>query len=102
MEYYSTIPVFFRKRKECPALKKKKWAIPYPSKRAFYLLQWHLPVILVWSVALLVTFLSDYRIDPKGAGYYYPALLEYITSSLVLSLILAIVLDLWDRERCEN
>ncbi len=83
-------------------MKQKKLRIPFPRGSALRLLQWQLPVILLWSVAVLISFLTDYRIDPTGAGYYYPALLEYITSSLVISLLFAIVADLTDRERSEK
>lgn len=80
-------------------MKKNSLRIPFPKRSALRILQWELPIILLWAVALLVSFLTDFQADPTGASFYYPALVEYITSSLVIALLFAILADLTERER---
>ena len=80
-------------------MKRLRSLIPIPRKNALRVLQIEFPVILLWSVALLITFLEDYGTDPVGAAYRYPDRLEYITVSILISVATAIVVDLVEREQ---
>ena len=73
--------------------------IPIPRRNALRVLQIEFPVILLWAVTLLVSFLEDYQADPVGAAYRYPERLEYITVSILISVATAILVDLVEREQ---
>ena len=73
--------------------------IPIPKKIAIRLLQWELPLIMIWSLAILLTLLRDYPSDPVGASHTFMDCAEYILASLTLTCISVIFLDLLHRER---
>lgn len=72
---------------------------PTPKKVALRLLQWQLPIIMLWALAILLTLLRDYPSDPLGASHTFMDCVEYILASLVLSCISAVFADLIERER---
>ena len=55
-----------------------------PGKMTRLLLQIELPIILIASVALFISYLCDRAIDPILANLYYPPQLEYIFASLTV------------------
>ena len=73
--------------------------IPTPKKIAIRLLQWELPLIMVWSLTILLILLRDYPSDPVGASHTFMDCAEYILASLTLTCISAIFLDLLHREK---
>ena len=73
--------------------------LPMPKKIALRLLQWELPLIMIWSLAILLALLRDYPSDPIGASHTFMDCAEYILASLTLTCISAIFLDLLHRER---
>ncbi len=75
------------------------YPIPTPMKLSVRILQWELPLIMLWAVALLVQLFCDYPTDPIGASHRFFDCIEYIGASLVLSCITAILTDLILRER---
>jgi len=72
---------------------------PTPTKAALRLLQWELPLITIWAIAVLLILLRDYTSDPVGASHFFIDCIEYILASLTLSCISAIFLDLFLREK---
>jgi len=72
---------------------------PTPNKAAIRLLQWELPLIMLWALALLLILLRDYPSDPVGASHAFMDCIEYILASLTLSCISAVFIDLLLRER---
>ena len=72
--------------------------LPRFHKSALRVLQWELPLILLWAVAMLVILLRDYSADPVGASHHFMDCVEYIGVSLVLSVATAVFLDLILRE----
>lgn len=76
--------------------------IPAPEKKAVQILLAEFPVILIFAIALLISYLKDRAIDPVGAGYYYTELLQYITVSLMISMATALIADLIVREANAN
>ena len=77
----------------------KKLTLPVPEKRALRILLLELPVVLLSAVALLIRFLTDWAVDPIGAGFYYMELIPYITVSLGICIGTAVVADLSEREK---
>ena len=73
--------------------------LPHPHKSALRVLQWELPLIMIWAVALLIVLLRDYPKDPLGAAHRFMDCAEYIGVSLVLSVATAVFLDLILREK---
>lgn len=73
--------------------------LPMPGIFAVRILLCELPFILLYAVAFLIHFLTDYRIDPLGSAYRYSELLEYITVPLLICLATALIADLLERER---
>lgn len=73
--------------------------IPMPMKLSLRILQWELPLIMLWAVAMLVSLLCDYPQDPIGASHTFIDCIEYIGAALVLSCITAILSDLILREQ---
>ena len=78
--------------------KTKKIGLPRPMPLALRILQWELPLIMLWSVALLITLLQNYSADPLGAAHEFMDSVEYIGASLVLSCMTAVMTDLILRE----
>ena len=76
----------------------KSFHIPTPTKAAIRLLQWELPLIMLWSLALLLILHRDYPSDPVGASHTFMDCAEYILASLTLSCISAVFIDLLIRE----
>ena len=76
----------------------KRIAIPKPMKLSVQILQWELPLIMLWAVALLIILLRDYPVDPLRAAHQFVDCAEYIGASLVLSVATAVVTDLILRE----
>ena len=72
--------------------------LPRPMKQSLRVLQWELPMIMLWAVALLVVLLRDYAADPLGATHTFVDCMEYVGASLVLSFFTAILTDLILRE----
>ena len=73
-------------------------SIPKPMELPLRVLQWELPLIMLWSVALLVLLLQNYPVDPVRATRNFMNCLEYIGASLVLSVATAVISDLILRE----
>ena len=73
-------------------------ALPKPMKLSVQILQWELPLIMLWAVALLIVLLRDYPVDPLRAAHKFMDCVEYIGASLVLSFATAVVTDLILRE----
>ncbi len=73
--------------------------IPTPKKIAIRILQWQLPLIMLWALAILLILLRDYPIDPVGASHTFMDCAEYILASLTISCISAVFADLVARER---
>lgn len=67
-------------------------------KLSLRVLQWELPLIMLWSVALLILLLRDYPSDPVRASHAFVDCMEYVGASLVLSFATAVVSDLILRE----
>ena len=78
--------------------KRKRIVMPRPMKLSLLVLQWELPLIMLWSVALLIVLLRDYPTDPLGASHAFMDCVEYIGASLVLSCMTAVLTDLILRE----
>ena len=78
--------------------KRIQTAIPRPMKLSVRILQWELPLIMLWAVALLIVLLRDYPVDPLRAAHKFVDCAEYIAASLVLSVATAVVTDLILRE----
>ena len=72
--------------------------IPMPKKIAIRLLQWELPLIMLWALAILISLMRDYPSDPIGASHTFMDCAEYILASLTLTCISAIFLDLLHRD----
>ena len=68
------------------------------SRTARIILCTQLPIITVFLVALLISYLIDREIDPLLANRTYPAFLEYIIASLVIVLGGALLAELGDRD----
>lgn len=79
-------------------MKHKSVHFPIPEAKAVQILLAELPVILIFAVALLVSYLNDRAIDPVGSAYYYAELLQYIVASLVITTATTLVADLIVRE----
>lgn len=79
--------------------KRKQIRLPRPMPLALRILQWELPLIMLWSVALLITLLQSYSSDPLGASHAFMDSVEYIGASLVLSCMTAVLADLILREQ---
>ncbi len=73
--------------------------IPTPKKITIRLLQWQLPIIMIWALAILLILLRDYPSDPVGASHTFMDYVEYILASLTISCISAVFIDLLYRER---
>ena len=68
------------------------------SRTARIILCTQLPIITVFLVALLISYLIDREIDPLLANRTYPAFLEYIIASLVIVLGGALLAELGNRD----
>ena len=79
--------------------KRSRFSFPTPMKLSLRILQWELPLIMLWSVALLIVLLRDYPTDPLGASHTFVDCVEYIGASLVLSCMTAVLTDLILREK---
>ena len=79
-------------------MKNRLFHIPIPEKKAVQVLLTELPVILIFAVVLLISYLHDRAVDPIGSSYYYAELLQYIVVSLVITTATALVADLVVRE----
>ena len=79
-------------------MKKQRYIIPTPTKKALVLLLWELPTIAIYAAAILVSFLIDYKTDPLGAAHNYAEWFEYIGVSSLISVGSTILIDLTDRE----
>ncbi len=79
--------------------KAKLFPIPIPMKLSVRVLQWELPLIMLWAVAMFVCLLCDYPQDPIGASHMFIDCVEYIGAALVLSCITAVLSDLILREQ---
>ena len=71
---------------------------PRPHRSVLRVLQWELPLIMLWAVAMLIILLRDYPEDPLGAAHHFMDCAEYIGVSLVLSIATAVFFDLILRE----
>ena len=69
-----------------------------PCKAGRTLLRIALPLILLVSVALLLSYLDARAADPMDANSYYPLLVEYIIASLAVTAAGAFVIELVSRE----
>ena len=79
--------------------KPNRFSIPIPMKLSVRILQWELPLIMLWTVAMFVCLLCDYPQDPIGASHTFIDCVEYIGAALVLSCITSILSDLILREQ---
>jgi hypothetical protein len=77
--------------------KMPSFQIPMPKRITLRLLQWQLPIIMIWALAILLILLRDYPSDPVGASHTFMDCAEYILASLTLSSISAVFVDLWCR-----
>ena len=73
-------------------------SLPKPQKIAVRVLQWELPLIMLWSVILLVCLQQDAQTDPVGAYINFVYAMESVSVSLVLSAFTAFLADLLARE----
>ena len=69
---------------------------------AVRILQWELPLILIWALAMFISLLRDYSTDPLGASHTFMDCVEYIGAALVLSCMTAVLADLILREQKEQ
>ena len=72
--------------------------LPKPKKITVRVLQWELPLIMLWSVILLVSLQRDAQTDPVGAYFSFAYAMESVSVSLVLSAFTAFLADLLARE----
>ena len=68
-------------------------------KTAKLILCSQLPIITIALVALLISYLTDRKIDPLLANHTYPAHLEYIMASLAIMLGGCVLAELAERDR---
>ena len=68
-----------------------------PKKYTRLLLRITLPILVVFFVAVLISYLDARAIDPVGANLRYPAYVEYILSSCVLAAMGAFMASIMER-----
>ncbi len=76
--------------------------IPMPTKPAYILLLIELTVILLASLTLLLSYLTDRAADAVLADSYYSGTLEYVAASLMIAVGSAVIVDLSCREKKKN
>ncbi len=74
-------------------MKKRKIQLHLPSKTALLILRIELPLIVVGSVAFLISYLQALEIDPLAATARWSDALEYIFASILASLGVAVFAD---------
>lgn len=77
----------------------KKRKIHKPGRPAKFVLHIGLPVIVLASVALLLSYLTARQVDPVWANLYYPQLLEYPIASVAILLSGFLLIEITDQER---
>lgn len=63
----------------------KKLTSVMPGRAARIYLRIALPIVMLSLIALLIAYLDARRLDPVGANYYYPLLLEYPVAGLTIT-----------------
>jgi len=64
---------------------------PTPGRYTRLLLRITLPILTLWTVALLISYLDARAVDPVKANLHYPSFVEYILSSAVIVAIGAFI-----------
>lgn len=80
-------------------IKHRKIALHTPGKGATVILRIGLPLVLLSSVTLLISYLSARRQDAAYANFVYPQMLEYIFASLAILCGGAVLADVTEEQR---
>lgn len=70
-----------------------------PGKASRLILRLELPVVLIFLIAVVVTYLKAQAIDPLGARFECLAMLETIFSGLVIVTLSAFLADALEYDR---